>query len=52
MLAYLDPGLGSLVVQSVVIGTLSVVAVFRRSVGRFFQFLGRLCGKGKNKDKG
>lgn len=42
MVGYLDPGMGSLVVQSVVIGCLTVVAVFRDTVKRMFSWVVRL----------
>lgn len=42
MMAYLDPGMGSLVVQSVVIGCLTVVVFFRNTFRKMFSWVVRL----------
>jgi hypothetical protein len=49
MIAYIDPGLGGLVVQSLIAGCLTVVWFFRNSFAKLFGFVKRLFG-GKPKE--
>lgn len=45
--AYIDPGLGGLVVQSIIAGCLTAVYFFRNSFAKLFGFVKRLFGGGK-----
>jgi hypothetical protein len=49
MIAYIDPGLGGLVVQSLIAGCLTAVYFFRNSFAKLFGFVKRLFG-GKPKE--
>lgn len=49
MIAYIDPGLGGLVVQSLIAGCLTVIYFFRNSFAKLFGFVKRLFG-GKSKE--
>ena len=44
---YIDPGLGGLLVQSLIAGCLTVVIFFRNSLAKIFSPLKRLFGKKK-----
>ena len=51
MFGYIDPGLGGLIVQSLIAGCLTVIYFFRSSFSKFFNFVKRLFGiKSKNKE--
>ena len=43
--AYIDPGTGSLAVQALIAGLVTVSVVFRRTIGRLFGGLARLLGR-------
>ncbi|MDR2397059.1 MAG: hypothetical protein LBD69_04370 [Puniceicoccales bacterium] len=49
MIAYIDPGLGGLVVQSLIAGCLTIVWFFRNSFAKLFGFVKRVFG-GKPKE--
>ena len=51
MLAYIDPGLGGLLVQSLIAGCLTVVYFFRNTVSKMFGWVGRLFGLKKSAKK-
>ena len=42
---YIDPGLGGLLVQSLIAGCLTVVIFFRNTLAKIFSLLKRLFGK-------
>ena len=42
MLGYIDPGLGGLVVQSVIAGCLTIIYFFRNTIGKVFAGIKRL----------
>lgn len=48
MLAYIAPGLGGLVVQSLIAGCLTVVYFFRNSFSRLFGFVKNLFSSKKS----
>jgi hypothetical protein len=49
-LAYIDPGLGGLVVQSIIAGCLTMVYFFRNSFSKLFGFVkGIFSGKKEEK---
>ena len=45
MLSYIDPGLGGLLVQSLIAGVLTVVIFFRNTISKIFSPLKRLFRK-------
>ena len=44
MLGYIDPGLGGLLVQSLIAGALTVIYFFRNSFTKVFRGIKRLLG--------
>ena len=51
MFLYIDPGLGGLLVQSLIAGCLTVVYFFRNSISRVFVGVKRLFGVKKEDSK-
>lgn len=45
-LAYIDPGSGALLLQVIIAGAVSAIALFRNTLARFFA---RVLGRGKKK---
>ena len=51
MFLYIDPGLGGLLVQSLIAGCLTVVYFFRNSISRVFSGIKSLFGAKKGKSE-
>ena len=50
MIAYIDPGLGGLVVQSIIAGCLTAIYFFRNTFYKLFSFVKGIFG-GKKEEK-
>lgn len=50
LLAYIDPGAGSLVIQAIIAGVLTLPFFFRSAVGRSLQRLRSLRPGGRRRD--
>ena len=44
ILAYIDPGSGSLIFQMLIMGLMSLMYIFRSFISSSFQFIKRICG--------